>query len=161
MDKDAVYYCKAQWIYNQPPSVQIPSTEEGVKGITGSGQLWGHHAGPLLLLHAWQQRGLRHAAGLQKPRQHLLRVVQIQDNTVISRGDGSELSVLSTGCESRGTGKATQEEHGTEGVGKGASRPSQEGICRAKSKAGKCSNEGEWEQGGRLGDEAQSRKGKG
>ena len=86
-------------------------------------------------------------------------MVQIQGNTVICRDDGSELSVLSTGRESTGTGKVTQEEHETEGVGRGASRPSPEGICWLESKAGKSNKEGEWEQEGRLGDELQSRKG--
>lgn len=92
MDKDAVCYCKAQWIYNQSPSVQILSTEEGIKGVMGSSQLWGHRVGPPLLLRGWQQGGLQHAAELQKPRQHLLCVVQIQGHTVTCRNDGSELS---------------------------------------------------------------------
>lgn len=71
--------------------------------------------GTPLLLHGWQQRGLQHAAKLQEPHQHLLWVMQIQCNNVICRDDGSELSVLSTGCEGRGMGKATQEKRGTEG----------------------------------------------
>lgn len=87
-------------------------------------------------------------------------VVQIWGNTVIGSDDGFELSVLSTGRESTGTGKVPQEEHGTEGVGRGASRPSLEGICWLESKADKCNKEGKWEQGGRLRDEVQRRKGK-
>lgn len=81
----------------------------------GSSQLWGHCVGPPLLPHGWQQRGLQHAARLQEPHQHLPWVVQIQGNTVVCRDDGSEPSVLSTGGEGRGTGKVTQEKHGTEG----------------------------------------------
>lgn len=30
MDKDAVYYCKAQWTNNQSPSAQIPSADSGI-----------------------------------------------------------------------------------------------------------------------------------
>lgn len=61
-------------------------------------------------------------------------MVQTQGNAVTCRNDGSKLSVLSTGHESAGTVMATQEEPGTEGVGRAASRPSLEGICWLESK---------------------------
>lgn len=117
-------------------------------------------AGPPLLLHGCQQRGLWCAARLQKPHQHLPSVVQTQGNAVTCRNDGSKLSVLSMGHESTGTRMATQEEPGTEGEIRAASRPSLEGRCWLENKNDKCNKEGEWEQEGRLGDEVQSRKGK-
>lgn len=59
-------------------------------------------------------------------------------------------------------GKVTQEKHRTEGVGRGASsRPLLEEVCWLEGKVDKYHKEGEWEREGRLGDEVQSRKGKG
>lgn len=47
-------------------------------------------------------------------------------------------------------------------MGRGASsRPSPEDVCWLEGKADKYLKEGEWEREGRLGDEVQSRKGKG
>lgn len=155
MDKDAVYYCKAQWTKNQSPSVWMPSTEAGIEGVMGSRC---SVAGPPLLLHGCQQRGLWRAARLQRPRQHLPSVVQTQGNAVTCRNDGSKLSVLSMGHESTGTAMATREEPETEGAGRAASRPSLEGICWLESKDDKCNKEGEWEQEESLGDEIRSRK---
>lgn len=116
-------------------------------------------AGPPLLLHGCQQRGLWCAARLQKPHQHLPSVTQTQGKAVTCRNDGSKVSVLSVRHESTGTRMAIQEEPGTEGVVR-AARPSLEGICWLESKNDKCNKEGEWEQECRLADEVQSRMGK-
>lgn len=138
MDKDAVYYCKAQWINNQSLSVQILSTEAGTEGVMGSKC---RVAEPALLLCGCQQRGLWCAMRLQKPHQHLPSVVQTQGN--------EEIMGLSSLCSAWGMRVQALGWQPRKSLGpRAASRPSLEGICWLESKNDKYNKEGDWEPEG-------------